>query len=256
VATERTIDQLAHDEGLPASTIRLYQSRGLLPRPRIEGRVGYYGDAHVARLRLIGRLQDQGFSLAAIRHLVDAWQDQRSLDDVLGVEAAIAGTVAGGRSSGPTRTTLAALAAQFEGVDLQPDDLVKAASLGLIEVDPDDPERVRIPNPEYLRLGSEIARAGNIPPGEVLDEYAALRRSTEDIAGRFVDLFDRHVLAAVRERGYRPNDVEAATATFDRLRRLATEIVEQVLGDVLAKQADRRLAEEASRLGARRRRRG
>ena len=40
-----TIDELARAAGTKVSTIRLYQQRGLLPPPAIEGRVGYYDDA-------------------------------------------------------------------------------------------------------------------------------------------------------------------------------------------------------------------
>ena len=41
-----TIDELAHHSGLPASTIRLYQTKGVLPPPTKQGRVGYYGEGH------------------------------------------------------------------------------------------------------------------------------------------------------------------------------------------------------------------
>ena len=64
------VDELAHAAGLVVSTVRLYQSRGLLPPPTKRGRVGWYGPDHLARLRLIADLQERGFSLAAIRELV------------------------------------------------------------------------------------------------------------------------------------------------------------------------------------------
>ena len=75
-----TIDELAHHSGLPASTIRLYQTKGVLPPPTKQGRVGYYGEGHVARLKLIAQLQNEGFSLASISRLVDAWENGRGLD--------------------------------------------------------------------------------------------------------------------------------------------------------------------------------
>ena len=86
-AAERmTVDELARRTGLPSSTVRLYQTKGLLPPPRREGRVGVYGGAHLARLRLISRLRESGFSLAGIRQLLETWQAGRTLDDLLGVE--------------------------------------------------------------------------------------------------------------------------------------------------------------------------
>lgn len=66
-----TIDQLAHQEGLPTSTIRLYVQEGLLPRPDKEGRRAFYLETHVTRLRSIRRLLERGFSLAAIKQLFE-----------------------------------------------------------------------------------------------------------------------------------------------------------------------------------------
>ena len=66
-----TIDELARAAGTKVSTIRLYQQRGLLPPPAIEGRVGFYDETHLARLRLVADLQTRGFSLAAILAIVD-----------------------------------------------------------------------------------------------------------------------------------------------------------------------------------------
>ena len=46
-----TIDELARVAGTKVSTIRLYQQRGLLPPPAIEGRIGFYDDSYVAAAR-------------------------------------------------------------------------------------------------------------------------------------------------------------------------------------------------------------
>jgi DNA-binding transcriptional MerR regulator len=70
-ATVYTIDELANAAGLPTRTVRHYQSEKVLPAPRREGRVAEYGEEHLRRLRLIGRLQDRGLRLNAIR---DAFQ--------------------------------------------------------------------------------------------------------------------------------------------------------------------------------------
>jgi DNA-binding transcriptional MerR regulator len=65
-----TIDELATAAQLPSRTIRFYQSKGVLPRPELKGRVAYYGAAHLARLQLIASLQDRGLRIDAIRGLV------------------------------------------------------------------------------------------------------------------------------------------------------------------------------------------
>jgi DNA-binding transcriptional MerR regulator len=71
MADSLTITQLAAKVGMTARNIRAYQSRGLVFSPRIEGRVARYGGEHVARLELIGSLQHEGFTLAAIKRLLD-----------------------------------------------------------------------------------------------------------------------------------------------------------------------------------------
>jgi DNA-binding transcriptional MerR regulator len=66
-----TINQLAEAVGMTARNIRAYQSRGLVHSPQIQGRVAQYGGDHVARLELIASLQREGFTLAAIKRLID-----------------------------------------------------------------------------------------------------------------------------------------------------------------------------------------
>jgi DNA-binding transcriptional MerR regulator len=66
-----TITQLAAAVGMSARNIRAYQSRGLVHSPRIRGRIAHYGGDHVARLELIASLQREGFTLAAIKRLIN-----------------------------------------------------------------------------------------------------------------------------------------------------------------------------------------
>jgi DNA-binding transcriptional MerR regulator len=77
-----TIDELAAQAGVPVRTIREYQTMRVLAAPRRRGRVGFYDDSHLRRLRLIARLQDRGYSLAAMRDLFDAWT---AGDDLAGI---------------------------------------------------------------------------------------------------------------------------------------------------------------------------
>src|SRR3954454_5159171 len=65
-----TIDELARRTGMTVRNIRAHQSRGLLQPPEIEGRTGYYGAEHVARIELIAEMQADGFNLAAIKRLL------------------------------------------------------------------------------------------------------------------------------------------------------------------------------------------
>jgi DNA-binding transcriptional MerR regulator len=88
-AVALTVDELAQRARLPVRTIREYQTLRLLPAPRRQGRIGVYGQAHLDRLATIGRLQRRGYSLAAIKDLLDAG-DAGGLAAVLGVELGVA----------------------------------------------------------------------------------------------------------------------------------------------------------------------
>lgn len=67
-----TVTELAETVGMTPRNIRAYQSKGLLFPPTIQGRVAVYSGAHVARLELIASLQREGFTLAAIKRLVES----------------------------------------------------------------------------------------------------------------------------------------------------------------------------------------
>ena len=67
---DMSITELAEHVGMTPRNIRAYQSKGLLERPVIEGRVARYSGVHTARLRLIASLQREGFTLAAIKRLL------------------------------------------------------------------------------------------------------------------------------------------------------------------------------------------
>src|ERR1700733_8437202 len=123
-----TIEELAGLAGAPTSTARMYQSRGLLPPPERHGRVGYYGQGHLARLRLIAQLQEQGFSLASMKRLIDAWESGRGLDDVLGLETQVAAVWA---PEPPARLKLSEFKELFAGQALTPPTIQRAIRMGL-----------------------------------------------------------------------------------------------------------------------------
>src|SRR3954453_15482827 len=82
-----TIDELARRTGMTVRNIRAHQSRGLLQPPEIEGRTGYYGAEHIARIELIAEMQADGFNLAAIKRLLG--DSQGSEREVLGFKRAL-----------------------------------------------------------------------------------------------------------------------------------------------------------------------
>ncbi len=90
-AREYSVDELARAAGSSVRNVRAYQDRGLLPPPERRGRVGVYFDSHLKRLRLINQLLERGYSSANIKELLEAWEQGRDLDHVLGLDQAIIG---------------------------------------------------------------------------------------------------------------------------------------------------------------------
>ena len=71
MAGEYRVEELAAEAGVSVEALRSYQSKGLLPAPRHEGRVAFYSAVHLERLREILDLKHQGYSLRMIAHLLD-----------------------------------------------------------------------------------------------------------------------------------------------------------------------------------------
>lgn len=63
--------ELAAEVGISVQLLRSYQSKGLLPPPRHEGRVAWYGAHHRERLLHIRHLKERGLSLRMIAEALD-----------------------------------------------------------------------------------------------------------------------------------------------------------------------------------------
>lgn len=215
-AEDMTIDQIAQFASIPASTVRLYQNKGLLPPPERRGRVGYYGAGHRDRLRMISHLQERGFSLAAIKEALDSWNAGRSLDYLLGVN-----DIAPSLGREPLRLTAMEMAQRFEGVGLTQDDMQRAVRIGLVELDGTD---FVISNEAFADIGPAVARLG-IPVTEILDEYEALQAAVAEVAERFRAVFERHLWDPFVARGMPTEEISELAADVGQLTELATSVV-------------------------------
>jgi DNA-binding transcriptional MerR regulator len=83
------VEELAARTGAPVRTIREYQTWQVLHPPARAGRVGLYDESHVRRMEAIARMQERGYSIAAIRDLFKAWDEGAGLRDVLGIDDTI-----------------------------------------------------------------------------------------------------------------------------------------------------------------------
>lgn len=234
---EMRLDALAAAAGVATTTVRLYQQRGLLPRPRLVGRTGWYDGTHLARLRLIAQLQDDGFSLAGIGRLLESWEQGRDLTDLVGVEQQLDALL-------HRRPALvldpAELGARFPVEAMTPEVLLRAVELGLVE--PTDDGRFRVPDPRFLDVGSDLLALG-LPVEVVLEEWGRLRADTDRIAGRFVAVFEEHLLPEDWRAELTPERTRELAATLARLQHAAGQVVAASLDASVGRRAARRLAE-------------
>jgi DNA-binding transcriptional MerR regulator len=236
-----TIEELASQAGTATTTVRMYQSKGLLPPPRRRGRIGYYGQGHLARLRLIAQLQEQGFSLASIKQLTDAWESGRGLDDILGLETQVAAVWA---PEPPARLKLAEFRELFAGQRITPAVIQRAIHMGLVGF---DGISVTVKSPKLLAIGLELVHAG-IPVTEMMDELETLQGMADSIARRFTAVFEHNMWEPFVAAGLPADQVRPLTESLQRLSTLAQAVVDAVLRDALRRQAGEFLAQQALRL--------
>ncbi|MBI2711063.1 MAG: MerR family transcriptional regulator [Actinobacteria bacterium] len=238
-----TVDELARAANLMVSTVRLYQHRGLLPPPTKRGRIAWYGEPHLNRLRLIASLQVRGFSLASIRELVDGMDRGDSLRAILGLS--------GGPSTWtpepPGTVSLTQLAEALPHAELTPELVQRVVSLGLVELAPDG-ATVIVRSPSFLRIGSELGALG-VPADVILDQYEALRADADRIAERFTELFRTHLWEPFAEEGMPAERVRSMVDTLERLGPLAEGVVIMALRHALQERAENFARAEAERLG-------
>jgi Cu(I)-responsive transcriptional regulator len=71
------IGNVARESGVPAKTIRYYESIGLIPEARrSENGYRHYGDTDVEVLRFIQRARRLGFSVNDVADLLALWRDK------------------------------------------------------------------------------------------------------------------------------------------------------------------------------------
>lgn len=220
-----TVEKLSERSGAPVRTIREYQTWQILHPPTRVGRRGFYDESHVRRLEGIARLQERGYSIAAIRDLFDAWEQGAGLRDVLGVDDAI-GLPADEAPIAISRTQLAELLPQVaESVRL----LTRACKIRLLIADGDG---YLARSPALVQLVADAIAAG-MSPSAALDLASAVTTAA-DATGRAVAEF-------VAARVDRDEDVEPLVRRGRVLlaRAVATHTIDRV-GHHLIEQAGTR----------------
>lgn len=209
-----TIDQLAQSTGLTVRNVRSYQSRGLIPPPEVQGRVGYYGAEHLARLQLIREMQAQGFNLTAIAHVLE--QARGSGEEVLGFTRSL---MAPFETETPEIVEHADLVKRL-GNDIDPKLLAEAEKLSLVI--PIAENCFEVPSPTLLAAGERLVALG-VPLEVALSMMDQLKRNTHRIAQIFVQMFLEFIWKPFDDADRPESDWPAVRAALDQLRPLASE---------------------------------
>jgi DNA-binding transcriptional MerR regulator len=241
-ATGIRVEELARRADVSVDTIRFYQKRQLLPPPRREGRIGWYGEEHVARLGRIKDLQRQGFSLEVIRRLLAGELDP--------TDEPLAAAVAGAQHRDEELLALDELAARV-GI---PAPLLEAiAREGLVVPQHrNGREGYTAEDADVLRSGLRLLEAG-FPLPELLALAKRHHDATRAIANDAVEMFDAHVRQPLRSSSL-PDDerAERLVAAFRTLLPTATALVAHHFRSLLLEAAQEHLEAvgDASELAA------
>ena len=213
-----TIDELAREAGTTTRNVRAYQTRGVLSPPEIVGRIGYYNDDHLTRLRLISRLQQRGFGLQAINDLLSAWDTGSSLSDVLGFSDAL---LAPWSDEVPQSVTRTELEEMYPEIRNDPSLISKAVELDLLAP---EGEGWRIPSPRLMKVGAQLVSVG-IPLGVVLKQAELMKADIEGIAWRLVAMFNMFIWEPFVSGQTPERSLTDITKILQELRPLAAEAV-------------------------------
>jgi DNA-binding transcriptional MerR regulator len=227
---ELRVEELATRTDTSVDTIRFYQKRQLLPPPRRDGRIAWYGAEHVARLQRIRELQGRGFSLAVIRRLLDGELD--AADE-------------------PLAAAVAAAAADDELISLE--ELATRAGVPVALLDAIVREGLLVPRSRdgHVRFAASdaaVVTAGLalLEAGLPLPELLSLARRHDDatraIAEDAVVLFDTAVREPLRHAELTPGTrAERLVSAFRTLLPTVTTLVEHHFRSVLLEVAQEHL---------------
>ncbi|SFP16654.1 MULTISPECIES: MerR family transcriptional regulator [Actinomadura] len=209
---ELTVDELAARAGVTVRTVRFYAGRGLLPPPRLRGRTGLYGPAHLARLELVRELQSLGLTLASIeKHLKKIPLDAPAED--LALQRALLSPWAPERPEELDRDELD----RRVGHPLDDETLKRLEALGVVEPLPDG--AVRVLSPALLSSSAELARLP-MPLETLVASHETVDRYTTALAAELQQVFQDTVVRPYREGGRAPEERERLMEMAGKLKPL------------------------------------
>jgi DNA-binding transcriptional MerR regulator len=238
---ELTIEQLAAETGMTVRNIRAHQARGLLAPPEVRLRVGYYGPEHVAQLRLIQDLQEDGFNLAGIKRLLD--DDQATAQRLIRFRQALTSPP---DAELPQTLTRAELGRRFHvSAEEAPQVLERARRLGVLV--PAGEDRYDVPSPSLLAVAEKVVSRGVSLDG-ALAVFQQIERHCDAVSAAFVALFMTEVWEPFQAAGMPPERWTEIDGSIELLRPLATDALLAIFGQRMSAQIEAAFGELTRRL--------
>lgn len=234
-----TIEQLAAQSGMSVRNIRAHQARGLLAPPEVRLRVGYYGPEHLAQLRLIKDLQDEGFNLAGIKRLVE--DAEGTAERLARFRQALTE-----RHREPVETlTRAQLGQRFRVPSAQaPKALERAERLGLLQRV--GPETFEAPSPSLLAVAEEVVARG-IALDAALDVFEQIEHHCDAVARAFVWVFLEQVWRPFERAGMPAERWPEIDRAIERLHPLASDALLAIFARRMSAQIEAAFGESGER---------
>lgn len=233
---EYRVTELARAAGVKVRNLRYYQERGLLPPPRREGRVTWYSQEHLARLRLISGLLDRGYAVNGIAELIAAWEQGSGVAELLGLERAMTREWAREEAVELSRAELAAMF----GHEATEANIRRAVALGYLTVDGDTVTHVS----RRLLEGTLALLKEGVPLSVVLEAGEFAQSRAVELADRFVDVIRTHVIGSAGAEQRSPAELRRIAQAVDALRPVAGDVVNAEFGRAM----ERRVRGELGRI--------
>ena len=177
---EFTVEALSERTGVSVRNVRAYQTAGLMPPPRLQGRSALYNAEHLGKLELIRDLRKQGFKLEAIKDMLTgtpdgAWTEYSLVSHLFSTTFF---TV-----ERPQRKAISEMASNWAqpATQQQKDRLSENGLYRNI-----GPDEVEMLSPALERIGIQLAEL-DVPLDTVLDLQDELIRHSRSIARAYVE---------------------------------------------------------------------
>lgn len=204
-----SVDELAARVDMSVRTVRFYAGRGLIPPPRREGRNGYYGPDHIARLELVRELQAHGFTLSAIEGYLENIPADATPEQV-----ALHRTLLAPWSTGLLEQVDRKQLEARTGRDLTDDDLELLVAVGVIEPTPEE-DLFKVA-PAHLAVGVQFLEV-QMPLDLALTSRKIYEEAGRKAAHDLTELFRTMWWPRLRAEGRSAEDISSLVERFKPL---------------------------------------